>query len=93
MKLNNSDTYEPILVTLSPDTYPIAFSAMVDELMEQKQFKTRAEAEAHVSSTPIELELYFEKGTGLFAVESSAVESGTIFSPYTTELLEPADEC
>ena len=36
----------------------------------------------------IELEIYYEKGTGLFAVESEAVESGTIYSPYTGELCE-----
>jgi hypothetical protein len=36
----------------------------------------------------IELEIYYEKGTGLFAVESETVESGTIYSPYTGELCE-----
>lgn len=36
----------------------------------------------------IELEIYYEKGTGLFAVESEAVESGTIYSPYTAEVCE-----
>ena len=88
MKLNNSDSYEPIMVILSPDKYPIAFNNKVEELLEQKLFNTRAEAETFVVSTPIEIELYYEKGTGLFAVESEAVESGTIYSPYTKELLE-----
>lgn len=93
MKLNNSDSYEPIMVILSPDKYPIAFNNKVEELLEQKLFNTRAEAEAFVVSAPIEIELYYEKGTGLFAVESEAVESGTIYSPYTKELLEdPAKE-
>ena len=84
MKLNNSDCYDSIMVTLAP-------ANKVDELIEQNQFKTREEAEAYVSGTPIELELYYEKGTGLFAVEAEAVESGTIYSPYTKELLEDAD--
>ena len=89
MKLNNSDCYDSIMVTLAPDKYPTAFANKVDELIEQNQFKTREEAEAYVSGTPIELELYYEKGTGLFAVEAEAVES--IYSPYTKELLEDAD--
>jgi hypothetical protein len=38
-----------------------------------------------------ELEIYYEKGTGLFAVESEAVESGTIYSPYTAELCEDCE--
>ena len=91
MKLNNSDCYDSIMVTLAPDKYPTAFANKVDELIDQNQFKTREEAEAYVSGTPIELELYYEKGTGLFAVEAEAVESGTIYSPYTKELLEDAD--
>lgn len=38
----------------------------------------------------IELEVYYEKGYGLFAVDSEAVTAGTIHSPYTGELcIEP----
>ena len=49
----------------------------------------REEAEKVVSSYPIEIELYYEKGLGLFAVESGAVESHyEIYSPYTGELCE-----
>lgn len=40
-----------------------------------------------------ELELYYEEGRGAFAVESEAVESGEIYSPYSGELGEDADEC
>lgn len=92
MRLNNSDTYEPIMISLTPEAYPIAFKNKVDELIEQGMFKTRPEAENYVKSTPIELEVYYEKGTGLFAVQSDAVESGTIYSPYTQELLNDTEE-
>jgi hypothetical protein len=44
-----------------------------------------------VNDMEFELELYYEKGTGLFAVESEAVESGTIYSPYTAELCEDSE--
>lgn len=37
---------------------------------------------------PIDLELYYEVGVGLMAVEPGAVESGTIYSPYTRELYD-----
>ena len=39
---------------------------------------------------PIDLELYYEVGVGLMAVEPGAVESGTIYSPYTRELYDNA---
>lgn len=87
-KLNNSDSYESLKVTLNEENYPIAFKNKVDELMEQKAFNSREEAEEWVRETPIELELYYEKDSGLFAVEAEAVESGTIYSPYTAELGE-----
>ena len=36
----------------------------------------------------IELEVYYEVGYGLFAVEADAVESADIYSPYSGELCE-----
>lgn len=47
------------------------------------------EAEAHkLTLEPIELELYYEVGRGLFAVESEAVEFCEIRSQYSCEALE-----
>ncbi len=86
-KLNNGDNYEHLCnVILSKEKYPIAFENKVQELLEQGCASTRDEAEKMVDEMEIELELYYEKGTGLFAVESAAVESGTIYSPYTKEV-------
>ena len=86
-QLNDSDNYEHLCnVVLTKDKYPIAFEEKVQELLEEKCASTREEAEKMVSEMEIELEIYYEKGTGLFAVESGAVESGTIYSPYTKEL-------
>ena len=82
--LNHGDSYESIGVfTLTKDKFPIAFGNKVEELMEQGC--TREEAEKLVGEMEIELEIYYEKGTGLFAVESEAVECTPIFSPYTKE--------
>jgi hypothetical protein len=89
VKLNGGDTYEGIgTITLTKEKYPIAFNAKVEELLEEGVETDREEAERLVSQMEIELEIYYEKGTGLFAVESEAVESGTIYSPYTAEVCE-----
>ena len=93
VKLNDSDNYESIgSIKLSKDKFPIAFQNKVEELIEEGVCSTIEEAEKIVNDIEFELEVYYEKGTGLFAVESDAVESGTIYSPYTAELCEDADE-
>lgn len=92
LKLNNSDDYEHLCnVKLTKDKYPIAFAGKVQELVEDCGM-AEDEAEDMVEDMEIELEIYYHKGCGLFAVESEAVNSGTIYSPYTAELLEEADE-
>jgi hypothetical protein len=85
-RLNNSDDYESIgVIKLSKDKFPIAFNEKVDELLEEGVVATREEAEYLVNDMEIELEIYYERGTGLFAVECEAVDSGIIYSPYTQE--------
>ena len=92
VKLNNSDEYESIgKFKLTEEKTPKAFKAKVEELVEECGM-TEEQAKALVKDMEFELEIYYEKGTGLFAVESDAVESGTIYSPYTAELCEDADE-
>lgn len=91
VKLNNSDNYEPINVTLSKGEYPIAYNNKIEELVEQGLYKTTEDAEKENPTIEIEMEIYYEKHSGLFAVESGAVESGTIYSPYSRELCDDAD--
>lgn len=50
--------------------------------MPYEQRLTRAEAEKDVRNTPIDLELYYSVGQGLFAVESGAIDSTPIYNPY-----------
>jgi hypothetical protein len=85
IKVNNEDCYESILVILNENKYPIAHKNKVDELMEQGAFNSVEEAKEWVNNTPIELELYYEKHSGLFAVEAEAIDSGSesLCSPYT----------
>ena len=92
IKMNNADNYESINITLSRENTPIAYQNKLDELMDCKAFDTQAEAEEWLSETPIELELYYENGYGLFGVESEAVESTEIKSPYSGAPILDEDE-
>ena len=89
VKLNNAEQYEPIMVQLSETETPIAYKNKYDELIGQGM--TDKEAREFLKQ-PIELEIYYEKDSGLFAVESGAVDSGCVYSPYSGELCEDADE-
>lgn len=80
--LNNSDNYESIMVRLTPKDTPIAYEHRVVDIMTGGASRKEAEK---LALEPYELELYFESGTGLFAVDPMAVESGTIYSPYSRE--------
>ena len=91
VKLNTSDNYESIKVTLSKVEYPIAYNIKIEELVEEGLYKTTEDAENDNPTIEIEMEIYYEKHYGLFAVESGAVESGTIYSPYTSELCDDVD--
>lgn len=83
---------EVIEVLLTPTKFPIAFKNKVDELMEQGAFKTREEAERWVQTTPICMEILYEKHSGLFGVESEGLESGGLVSPYTKKEIICEDE-
>lgn len=89
MKQNSAENYEPVNVFLTPDKTPIAYQNKVQCLMLSGM--TGAEARK-LALEPIELELYYEVGRGLFAVESEAVESCGIRSPYSGEPLEEETE-
>ena len=91
VKLNNSDQYEPIMIPLTKETTPIAYNNKIEELIEQGLYATVEEAEKDNQVFQMDCELYYDKHSGLFAVESGAVESGTIYSPYSGELCEDAD--
>lgn len=66
MKQNSAENYEPVNVFLTPDKTPIAYQNKVQCLMSSGM--TEAEARK-LALEPIELELYYEVGRGLFAVD------------------------
>ncbi len=83
---------EIVDIRLIGSAYPTAHAAKIEELVEQGAFATENEAESWLRRNPITLELIYEKDSGLFAVESEAVESGGIVSPYTKKpIVTPED--
>lgn len=85
IKVNAPEQYESFMIILNENKYPIAHQKKLEELMEQGAFESVEAAKEWINTTPIELELYYEKHSGLFAVEAEAVESisHTLCSPYT----------
>lgn len=79
-KINDAEDYEPIMVHL--DENGIAFKNKVEELVEEGMSEEDAKKMAR---QPFELELYYEKGWGLFAIESGCADSGYFVSPYSKE--------
>lgn len=79
-QLTITNECEIVDVLLSLEKTPIAYGRKLRELVEQGM--TEEEAKEFLLR-PIPLELYYEYCLGLFAVESEAVDSIEIYSPYT----------
>ena len=89
IKASPADKIESISVNLRH--YPEAFKAKVQELVESGM--DRNEAQKYVWNAPIVLEIYYEKGLGLFAVESEALEGGAdLVSPYSKKPIVVPDD-
>ena len=92
MKINPAGKEEIISVTLTEEKYPVAYAEKLKEL--KSAGVTEEEARKYIRQTPIILEIYYEKGRGLFAVESDALECSatSIMSPYSGEYFEENEE-
>lgn len=88
VKINKPGYEEVIEIRLSREKTPKAFKEKLEELMEEGAFNTEKEAIEWIEKNPFVMEIYYERGSGLFLVESEALENGDIVSPYTKELLE-----
>ena len=56
--------------------------------MEEGAFDNENDARSYILTNPIELELYYHKGYGLYGVESDAVEYADIYNPYDGTKME-----
>ena len=84
VKLNSAENYEGITIIVDKEQYPIAYRNKIEELVEQGLYNTIEEAENDNPTFEMDCEIYYDKHSGLFAVESGAVESGClIYSPYS----------
>ena len=92
VKLNGAENYEPIHITITEREQPIAYNNKIDELVEQGAYPNREEAKKQNQVFHFDMEMYYQKHSGLFIVEEGAVEAGTIYSPYDGELCDEPDE-
>ena len=85
VQANSADNYESINIVITKDRYPIAYQAKMEELVEDGVYETIEDAEINNPRIEIELELYYDKGCGLFGVEAEAIASSaeSICSPYS----------
>jgi hypothetical protein len=92
VKLNGAENYEPIHITITESEQPIAYNQKIDELVEQGAYPNRGEAKKKNQVFHFDMEMYYQKHSGLFIVEEGAVEAGTIYYPYDGELCDEPDE-
>ena len=90
MKKNESGKEKVVDIFLTETQHPIAYKAKLEELIECGM--SEEESRHYISTTTIQMELYYSKNKGLFMVESEAVEAIEITNPYTGELLEEIEE-
>jgi hypothetical protein len=74
-----------VYISITPLFQPIAYGRRVDNLMLAGFTRKEAEQEA---LKPMELEIYFDPETSMFLVDPGAVDSGTIYNPYSGEFIE-----
>jgi hypothetical protein len=91
IKLNGADNCEYIEIIISKEKYPIAYRNKIEEYVEGGLYETIEDAEKDNPTFTMDCELYYDKHSGLFAVECGAVEAGTIYSPYSGELCDDCD--
>ena len=94
VKANPAEKYEGIDIKLSRNSNPIAYQAKLEEFVEIGLYETVEDAEIDNPYIDIELEMYYDKHHGLYAVESGAIESNaeSICSPYTGEYMIDCEE-
>ena len=92
VRLNDETNYEtPIVVCnrhemvfkLDKAKTPIAYRNKVEEILEEGAANSIGEAEEMVDTMEFMMEIYYEKGHGLFAVEQDAAGCGFLYSPYS----------
>lgn len=76
-----NEVCEVIEVVTTPDTYQELFRRRVKCLISSGL--PQSEAEKHVVSTPLKLELFYDIYLGGFAIDAEAVGNTPLYNPYT----------
>jgi hypothetical protein len=76
------ETGDAIAVCLSENHTPVAWKRKKYELIRLSGM-TEEEAQRHLETMPVSLELFYDIDRGLFAVEEEAGECCEIYNPYT----------
>jgi len=71
---------ESVDIALTEQDHPNAYRAKLEDLIESGL--TEDEARAFIATTPFAMEVFYEKGCGLFAVEGEAVGLDFMVTPY-----------
>ena len=74
------DEAENIDIVINEKDHPNAYRAKLEELVESGL--TEDEARAFIAAAPFAMEVFYEKGCGLFAVEGEAVGLDFLVTPY-----------
>lgn len=72
---------EVVDIYLDPNKHPKAFGLKKEELVSAGL--SEKNAETFIMTTPIQMELFYSKNRGLFAVEGDAVGNTDVYDPYT----------
>ena len=74
---------ETIEVYLTKEHTPVAYERKIKELLDSGAVNSREDAEGWLENVPFQLELIYDINSGLFALESAALESNICYSPYS----------
>lgn len=89
-KLNSVDKSEFFTLRITKEYHPITYNNKLEELIEECGM-TKEQAEKYLEDWEVPMELVYHKGYGLFMVESEAVGSTPIYSPYTGDECDDSD--
>lgn len=85
LKIQSANSAEFFQIQLDPVKHPIAYSHRVESLVDSGLPRSEAERKALM---PIDMEMFYDPGTGCFAVESEAIECTDIHNPYNGSIIE-----
>jgi hypothetical protein len=80
-QITYDNSAEVVDIYLDPNKHPKAFGLKKEELVSAGL--SEKNAETFIMTTPIQMELFYSKDRGLFAVESEAVGNTDVYDPYT----------